>query len=420
MWLVSRYGASYCSKRAGQPIGEEGGLVQANDVSPVASPLRQLNRQRILAAVRELDVASRADLERLTGLSRGTVASIVSDLRREGALKLSYGPDAGAKASAMGRPPTLLTLAAPAGLAIAVDIGHADVRVAVGDAEGIIAQERFRELRGRPSGREMLDAAAALVAEVAQAQHLSARDVRAATIGLATPLDVTGRPVGRRFAGLDLAASAGLSALTDQVVVRNDADLGALGEMAFGAARDLRDFIFVKMSHGLGAGLVLGGRLYRGSAGLAGDIGHVRVREDGEVCLCGNRGCLETLVSTRSLLAALQPAHPARRLSLRDLTRLVNDGDPGAERLVNDAARAVGRTLADIVNVLNPRAIVVGGSLGALGEPVLSGLRETVWRYSQPVAAANLAVLQGRLGERAEVLGGIAVALGLPAAGSRS
>jgi predicted NBD/HSP70 family sugar kinase len=387
-------------------------------MSLVTSPLRQLNRQRILAAVRELDVASRADLERLTGLSRGTVASIVSDLRREGALKLSYGPDAGTKAGAMGRPPTLLSLAEPTGLAIAVDIGHAYVRVAVGDAEGDIAEERFRELRPRLSGQQMLEVAAALVADVAQAQHLSTRGVRAATIGLAAPLDASGRPVGRRFAGLDLAGSAGLSDLTSQIVVRNDADLGALGELAFGAARDLRDFIFVKMSHGLGAGLVLGGRLYRGSAGLAGNIGHVRVREDGEVCNCGNRGCLETLVSTRSLLAALQPAHPTRRLSLRDLTGLVNDGDPGAERLVNDAARAVGRTLADIVNVLNPRAIVVGGSLGALGEPVLSGLRETVWRYSQPAAAANLAVLQGRLGERAEVLGGIAVALGLPVTGS--
>jgi hypothetical protein len=98
-------------------------LGQADGVSRVGSPLRRLNRQRILAAVRELDAASRADLERVTGLSRGTVASIVSDLRREGTLRLTYG--SGARVGAQGRPPTLLTLAAPAGLAVAVDIGHA-------------------------------------------------------------------------------------------------------------------------------------------------------------------------------------------------------------------------------------------------------------------------------------------------------
>jgi predicted NBD/HSP70 family sugar kinase len=393
-------------------------LGEADGMSREVSPLRQLNRQRVLAAVRELDAASRADLERVTGLSRGTVASIVADLRREGALRLTYGP--GARAGVQGRPPMLLTLAAPPGLAVAVDIGHGHVRVAVGDAEGRVTAERFRELRARLPAREKLEAAAALVAAVARAQRLSAGGVRGATVGLAAPLDIEGQPVGRRFTGFDLAASTGLSGLTDRVSVMNDADLGALGEMAFGAGRDLRDFIFVKMSHGLGAGLVLGGRLYRGSGGLAGNIGHVRVREDGEVCLCGNRGCLETLVSARSLIAALQPAHPARRLGLEDLARLVNDRDPGAERLLNDAGRTVGRTLADIVNVLNPRAIVVGGSLGALGEPLLSGMRESVWRYSQPAAAAGLAVLPGRLGERAEVLGGIAVALGVTPADNRS
>lgn len=193
----------------------------------------------------------------------------------------------------------------------------------------------------------------------------------------------------------------------------NDADLGALGEAAFGAARGLTDFIFVKMSDGLGAGLVLGGRLHRGSRGIAGNIGHVRVRDDGNVCICGNRGCLETLVSAQSLVAALQPAHPEQELTLADLFRFVAAGDPGAERLVEDAGRAVGRTLADVINVLNPAAIVVGGRLSGLGEPLLAGLRESIWRYSRPAAVAGLSVLQAQSGERAEVLGGLALAHGV-------
>ena len=263
----------------------------------------------------------------------------------------------------------------------------------------------------------MLAAAAELVEDVKAAQGLSARDVVAATLGLPTPMDLDGQPVAPRFRGLDLAECTGLARLTSRIFMMNDADLGALGEAAFGAARGIDDFVFVKMAHGLGAGLVLGGRLYRGSDGLAGNIGHVRVREDGNVCICGNRGCIETLVSADSLVAALQPAHPGRELSVADLFRLVREGDIGARRLVDDAGGIVGRTLAEIINVLNPRAIVVGGSLSALGDPLLQGIQGSVSRYSQPAAAARLRMVRAQCGERAEVLGALAVALGLVDAG---
>ena len=149
------------------------------------------------------------------------------------------------------------------------------------------------------------------------------------------------------------------------------------------------------------------------SRGIAGNIGHVRVRDDGNVCICGNRGCLETLVSARGLVAALQPAHPEQELTIADLFRFVTAGDPGAERLVEDAGRAVGRTLADVVNVLNPAAIVVGGRLSGLGELLLAGMRESIWRYSRPAAVAGLSVLRAERGERAEVLGGLALAHGV-------
>jgi predicted NBD/HSP70 family sugar kinase len=376
-----------------------------------ASTLRELNRQRIVAAVRSMNTASRADLERATGLSRGTVAVIVDQLRRDGVLRPAGELDG--RRRVHGRPPMLVALAAPAGFAVAVDVGHTHVRVAVGDAQGTVVEERVAALGHGLKGTDALAAAAALVAEVSQAQQLTERGVSGATLGLATALDAAGRPVAPRFRGLDVARCSGLAGLAARVSVMNDADLGALGEAAFGAGRGVRDFIFVKMSHGLGAGLVLGGRLYRGSAGLAGNLGHVRVRDDGDVCACGNRGCLQTLVSVRSLVAALQPAHPDQELALADLLRLVSDGDPGAQRLVQDAGRAVGRTLADLVNVLNPAAIVVGGSLGGLGEPVLAGLRESIWRYSGPAAVAALEVLPAQCSERAQVLGGLALAHGV-------
>lgn len=370
--------------------------------------LREFNRHKVIAAVRELDAASRADLSRATGLSRGTIASIVADLQREGILRSGERRDA--PPIARGRPAALLTLAPPAGLAFSVDMGHSHVRVVLGDADGVIVDERFAGLGADAPPRALLAAAADLVAEIRSAQDLTTRDLVGATLGVPTPTDLDGQPAAPRFGGIDLAESTGLAQFTSRVFVLNDADLGALGEAAFGAARGIDDFVFVKMSHGLGAGLVLGGRLYRGSDGLAGNLGHVRVREEGDVCICGNRGCLETLVSANSLVAALQPAHPDRRLGVADLFQLVRDGDIGARRLVGDAGATVGRVLAEMTNVLNPRAIVVGGSLSALGEPLLQGIHAAISRYSQPAAVARLVVVPAGCGERAEALGGLAVA----------
>lgn len=373
--------------------------------------MRELNRAKVVAALRHLGAASRADLAQTTGLSRGTVASIVADLERDGFLRSVDGDEVSSVGP--GRPPTLLALTPPSGVAVAVDIGRSHVHVAVGDATGAVNEERVQDIAADRSPEDLLALAATLVAEVALAQELDDTNTVGATVGLPAPIDLAGHSLTRRFAGVDIAAATGLERLTSQVHVLNDADLCALGEAAFGAGRGLDDFIFVKMSHGLGAGLVLGGRLYRGAAGLAGNLGHVRVREDGDVCICGNRGCLETLVSAPRLVAALQSAHPHRELDVADLLRLVDEGDLGARVLVNDAGAAVGRTLAEIVNVLNPAAIIVGGSLGAVGEPLLQGIQSSIARYSQAIAVATMRVVPAECGPRAAVLGGLAVALGV-------
>ena len=375
--------------------------------------VREFNRQRILAALRANDVVSRADLCRSTGLSRNTVASIVADLQRDGFVRETERTNG--RIGGRGRPAALLTLAPAAGLAVAVDVGHGHVRVGVGDATGALVDERFRELPEGVAPRAALAAAADLVAEVTAAQDLLGRGVVGAVLGLPAPVDIDGRPATRRFDGIDPPAFVGLTALSSRVFVRNDGDLGALGEAHFGAGRGIDDLVYVKVSHGIGAGLVLGRQLYRGSRGLAGDLGHVRVREDGDVCRCGNRGCLETLVSMPALVAALRPAHPGRTLTATDLFDLVRDGDAGALVLVTDAGRTIGRTLAGVVNVLNPAAIVVGGTLSALGEPLVTGIRESIERYSQRIARVDLRVLRGECGDRAELLGGLALALGLAA-----
>jgi predicted NBD/HSP70 family sugar kinase len=260
-----------------------------------------------------------------------------------------------------------------------------------------------------------LDLAATMVAEVLEESGLGIERVVAAGMGLPGPID---RRTGRVGSSVILPAWSGLDAaeqlsrrLGVPVDVDNDANLGALAEFTFGAARGLGDVIYVKVSSGIGAGIILGGRLHRGVTGNAGEIGHVEVRPDGVVCRCGNRGCLETVASGTALLGALRPVH-GDGLTLAGMLDLAAAGDPGTLRVIHDAGRAIGHALGDLCNSLNPAAIVVGGDLSAAGTPLLDGIREAVDRHAQPGAAEAVSVMRSVLGERAEVLGALTLVIG--------
>src|SRR5262249_50824633 len=175
------------------------------------------------------------------------------------------------------------------------------------------------------------------------------------------------------------------------VVVDNEGNLAARGGMPYGAAIGLRNLIYVKASTGIGTGLVLDGRLYRGETGMAGELGHVQTEISGAVCRCGNRGCLETLVAVPHLLASLQHMH-REPLTIDDVLELVVAGDVSARRVITDAGRAIGRALADLCNLLNPGMLVVGGELAGSGNAFTSGIREAIDRYTQPAIAEAVAI----------------------------
>ena len=192
-------------------------------------------------------------------------------------------------------------------------------------------------------------------------------------------------------------------------MVDNDANLGALAEAAFGAGRDAGDLVYLKVSSGIGAGLILNGRLYRGSAGLAGELGHVLVDPDGIVCRCGNRGCLETVAGHRR---AGRPAAPLPRRGphgARHARGRARRATSAAAASIPDAGRAIGRAVATLLNVLNPELLVIGGDLAAAGDLLLDGIARAVGRAALPEAARRAEVVAGVLGERAQVLGALAL-----------
>jgi predicted NBD/HSP70 family sugar kinase/biotin operon repressor len=376
---------------------------------------REANRLRVVDELRRHGKLSRADLARLMGLSPTTITALVADLRERGLVVEEAERRGSTEPAGRGRPPVLLRLDPSAGAALGIDFGHRHLRVAVADLSRTVLAERSTILDVDAAAEGSLDAAAAMVAQVLADAGVSHERVIGAGVGLPGPIDTRTGTVGSSvilpdWVGVrpaeELERRLGVS-----ITVDNDANLGALGEVSFGAGRGLSDIMYVKVSSGIGTGLVLGGRLYHGAAGLAGELGHVHVRADGHVCRCGNRGCLETVAATGAVLAALRYAH-GPDLGMPEVLALVDAGDLGARRVIGDAGRAIGRALADHCNVLNPAAIIVGGELSAAGAPLLDGIRESIDRYAQPAIARVVTIEPGALGERAEVLGALATIIG--------
>lgn len=373
--------------------------------------LRAANRRAVLGALASDGPQSRADLARATGLSRTTVSSLVQELIAAGQAVETADRGRPHKGGS-GRPPLLVAATSAHGAVAGIDIGHHHVRVAVADQAGSVLAEDVRPVDVDAHGSATLDRVTRMVRSLAKASGLDPRHLRG--IGLCIPA-----PIDRRSAQIrtgimpgwrDLAPAEQLEdRLGVPVAADNDANLGALAELHHGVAHGVGDFVYLKLASGVGAGLVLGGRLYRGATGIAGEIGHVQITEHGRVCRCGNRGCLETEVSVPRLLEHVQPTHD-ERLTADHLVRLDEHGDTGVRRVLGDAGQTVGRALADLCNSLNPTLLVIGGPLGSAAS-LVAGIRASVDRYAQPNAAAAVRVVSAALGERAEITGAVAMAV---------
>jgi predicted NBD/HSP70 family sugar kinase len=373
--------------------------------------LRRLNRLRVIHALRDEGTISRAEIARRTGLSRSTVSSLVADLQADG-LVVERPEPGSAHGAQGGRPPILLSFDASAGAAVGIDFGHSHLRVAVSDLASTILSERKQPLDTDHDAQQGLELAADMVAEALGDAGVPRTAVIGAGMGLPGPIEQSEGTVG---SSAILPGWIGMTAATEMrrrleipVMVDNDANLGALAEAAFGAGRDAGDLIYLKVSSGIGAGLILNGRLYRGSAGLAGELGHVLVDPDGIVCRCGNRGCLETVAATGALVDLLRRSH-GEDLTTEAMLEAARGGDLGCRRVIHDAGRALGQVVATLLNVLNPELLVVGGDLAGAGDLLLDGMRESIGRAALPEAARRAAVVAGVLGDRAQVLGALAL-----------
>ncbi|MDT9682252.1 ROK family transcriptional regulator [Streptomyces sp. TRM76323] len=369
--------------------------------------LHRANLERVVRAVRMAGSLTQAEIARATGLSAATVSNIVRELKDGGTVEVT-------PTSAGGRRARSVSLSGDAGIVIGVDFGHTHLRVAVGNLAHQVLAEESEPLDVDASSAEGFDRAEQLVKRLIETTGIGPGKVIGVGLGVPGPIDVSSGTLGSTsilpgWTGIN--PSRELSArLGVPVYVDNDANLGALGELVWGAGRGVRDLAYIKVASGVGAGLVIDGQIYRGPGGTAGEIGHITLDESGPVCRCGNRGCLETFTAARYVLPLLRPGH-GPDLTMERVVQLAREGDPGCRRVVADVGRHIGSGVANLCNLLNPSRVVLGGDLAEAGELVLAPIRESVSRYAIPSAARHLAVAPGALGGRAEVLGALALVL---------
>ncbi|HEX8094446.1 ROK family transcriptional regulator [Jatrophihabitans sp.] len=352
-------------------------------------------------------VRTRRELIQYSGLARSTVTGRVDALIEAGLLR-----EAGENLSTGGRPPKILVPNLEAKTILAADLGATHGRIAVLDGAGTIIVETALESRIQSGPAAVL---ARLVRQWQKLLRRSGRELSSLCgigLGLPGPVDAeTGRLVQppimpgwhdhpiREYLGRHFDVPA---------FVENDANLMALGESQL-VHPTLPSLLLVKVATGIGAGLILDGRIYSGAAGGAGDIGHVKVpAAAGLRCSCGAEGCLAAVSSGAALVRQLAAAGRAVSTS-RDVVQLVQQGDPEAVALTRRAGQILGEVIATAVSLFNPSALILGGDLSLTDDHFLSGLREVLYQRTQPLAIRHLLVSTSKLGDEAGIAGAAAL-----------
>jgi len=373
--------------------------------------LRDRNRQRVLDVLRIRGRTSQADIARATGLSRTTIHTLIGELKEEEVVVEVDGRPAGAGS---GRPAVQLVLQKTSRAVLGIDFGHSHVQVAVADLAHNVLAERHRDLDVNHRAKEALDFSEEMAAEVLAEVGIDRSRVIAAGIGIPGPVDRERGTAGSAtilpgWVGLRIA-DAMQKRLGVPVDIENDANLGALAELTWGAGRDCTTFAYIKAATGIGAGLVIEGALLRGATGTAGEIGHTTLDERGALCYCGNRGCLETVASGPAITRLVAEGN-GEAPSLAEVIERAAAGDVRCRRAISDAGREIGVAVAGLCNLINPERVIIGGLLSRAGSILLQPLRESIRRHAVQAAAEKVDVRAASFVERAELLGALALAL---------
>ncbi len=343
------------------------------------SLVRRINRARVLDTIRRHGRIARSDVAEATGLDKKSITNVVSDLLREG-----YVVEAGKKQSAAGRPFVLLALRRDRHLAMGLSVTEAGVTAVVVNLAGEVASVHEIEYLPDPSREEILRAAR-------RAYEQLRRSARGALDGVCvTAPGLVDLPSGVVTTSVNLPALNGfnlreaVSAFAEEPVsFEEQTRAKTLAEKWVGLGRDLPGFACVDLGIGIGAGIVQGGRVYKGAGPYVGEIGHIRIEPDGRPCRCGNRGCLEAYLSERALLEEINAAEGS---SARAFDRLERVG-PAGEAVLRAAGRRLGIALSYVVNLIGVPVVILSGRMMRFRELMLPEVERGIAEAALPALA---------------------------------
>jgi glucokinase-like ROK family protein len=351
------------------------------------------------------------------GVSRSKISLEVGRL-----IELGLLVEDGLAESDGGRRSTLLRIPRSAGLIACVDLGATSTDVALATLGGELVAHRGEPADIKDGPRMVLDRTKELLGGLLAEGGSGPGDVLAVGVGVPGPVEqasglLKSPPIMPGWDGFPIR-SVFAEEYAAPVFVDNDVNVMALGEHRGGVGRGVENMLFVKIGTGIGGAIIADGRLYRGTQGCAGDIGHICVAPDGPVCSCGNRGCLEAMAGAPAIVAkgercarsgasaALRKVLEERgRLDARDVGAAAALGDQHALDIIRESGRIVGRVLATLVSTLNPSLVIVGGGVANIGHALLAEIRSAVYRRSLPLATRNLPVVLSELDGMAGVTG---------------
>ena len=393
--------------------------------APTKQIIKNVNKHSVLDLIRFTPGGiSRAELAQRMHLSRAAMTAIVNDLIKCDAIR-----ETEPRNGSSGRPPIILEVNAPGGHVVGIDMGASHLSIILTDFAAQVIDEIEVPFRVADGPEICISLANNLMEELLKKNQLSIARISALGLGVPGPIAseagmVYAPPIMPGWDGYPIQANLeerwGLP-----VSLNNDAELGALGEWAYGVGRGENHLAYIKVGTGIGSGLLLSGQIYRGATGSAGEIGHLTIEENGPLCDCGNSGCLEALAGgkaiarqgreailkgQRTLLASMVPMES---LTARDVAFAARRGDLVSQKIIATAGRYLGIAIAGLVNLFNPRTVVIGGGVAQIGDLLLQPIRDTVTQRSLQASARTVRINTAVLRRHSSGMGAIVQALSI-------
>jgi glucokinase-like ROK family protein len=386
--------------------------------------LKNINKHTIIDLIRFTPGGiSRVELARRMNLTRAAISAIMDDLLAIGVVRETEGH------YPSGRKPIVLEIDPTRGRVLGVDMGASHLNILLTDFSAHETAEMQMRLDINRGPQVCLAQTDELVRKLLNENGLTLKDIAAIGVGVPGPIVaeagmVSGPPIMPGWDGYPIRDHL-KEAWGCPVTLNNDAELGAVGEWAYGAGRGERNLAYIKVGTGVGSGLLLEGQLYRGATGSAGEIGHITIDENGPLCTCGNRGCLEAFAGGNAI--ARRARDVVRRgqrtqlaeivdnpdFSAMDVMMLARRGDLVAQRIVAEAGTHLGTAIASMVNLFNPSMVVIGGSISQIGDLLLEPIRAAVLKRSLQPASRAVRISAALLGRRSCAMGAVVQAISI-------